>query len=159
MEHESGKFHWRLAESDRDIRICAPLVLIDMYREVGRGRLNPDKAFMAMYDCYRQKRAVMIFNDDKIVGTIGLVEMDFWYSDDPQLVEQWAYIVPQFRGYGALRCVFEAVRHIAERDGHDKCNIIIFSRQRQKARSQAAHVGEQFSFFPAGAVLEVEAAE
>lgn len=154
-----GEFHWRLAETDSDIRLLAPLVLIDMYREVGRGRLNPDKAFRAMYECFRMRRAVMIFCGDKIVGTLGLVEMDFWYSDDPQLVEQWAYIAPQFRSFGSIRCIFEAAREIARRDGFDQCNIVIFSRTRKKGRSEAAHVGEQFSFAPAGAVLELEAAE
>lgn len=156
---EADKFHWRLASSDDDARVIAPLVLIDMYREVGRGKINPNKAFVAMYACIQDRKVAMIFHGDTLVGTLGLVEMDFWYSDDLQLVEQWAYIHPPYRGGPAMRCMFEAARDIALDSGHEQVNMIIFNKERAKARSPIAHIGEQFGFRPAGAVISVEAAE
>lgn len=151
--------HWRLASSDDDAKAIAPLILIDMYREVGRGKLNPDKAFYAIYACINDGKAAMIFDDDTLIGSLGLVEMDFWYSDELQLVEQWAYIHPPYRDGKAMRCMFEAAQEIAVKSGSDQVNMIIFNKERAKARSPIAHIGEQFSFRPAGAVISIEAAE
>lgn len=159
MPSEGGEFHWRLASSDVDARAIAPLILIDMHREVGRGRLNANKAFGAIYECVKADRAVMIFKGDRIVGSVGFVEMDFWYSDDPQLVEQWAYVAPPFRGAGSFRCIFEAAQFIAKRDGFQQVNMIVFNKDRARARSQLAQIGEHFSFRPAGAVIEIKVAE
>lgn len=151
--------HWRFAESDIDARALAPLLLIDQYREVGRARLDPDKAFISIYTRVKEKRACMIFDGETLVGSVGLMKTDYWYSDDPQLVEQWAYVDRRYRGGEAMRCIFDFARHVAERDGFPAVHMIVFNPQRAKARSPIAHYGEQFGFRPAGAVITIEAAE
>jgi len=147
-----------MAETDDDARALAPMLLIDMHREVGRGALNPNKAFMAIYSAIKGGLAAMIFDGEELIGSVGLVTIDFWYSDDPQLVEQWAYIKPEARANRApLAAMFEAVQHIARSRGEAQVNMIVFNEKRTKARSPISHIGEQFSFVPAGAVIEVAA--
>ncbi len=150
---------WRMAESDEDAKVIGRLVLIDMYREVGRAPLNPDKAFMAIYDCAKAGRAAMIFDGEELIGSLGLVVTDFWYSDQPELVEQWAYILPDYRDGEAGRALFSAARLMAHRMGFPRVTLIVFNKKRSKAKSKLAVIGEQFDFRPAGSAVILEAAQ
>jgi len=150
---------WRMAESDEDAKAIGRLVILEMYREVGRAPLNPDKAFINIYDCVKRGNAAMIFNDEELVGSLGLVITDFWYSDEPQLVEQWAYISPDYRDGEAGRALFSAARLIAHRKGFPHVTMIVFNKKRSKAKSKLAVIGEQFDFRPAGSAVILEAAQ
>lgn len=156
---EDERIWWRKAQTDDDARALGPLLLVDMYQEVGRCELDPNKAFANIYACVKAGDAAMIFKGNTLIGSLGLVETKFWYSSELQCVEQWAYIVPQFRSSSALRCMFAAARSIAAERGYDSVYMLIFD-PKTKGTSELSRVGERFDFRPAGSVIRLdEAAE
>lgn len=146
-----------MAETDDDAKAIGRLVLLDMYAEVGRAPLNANKAFGAIYTCVKEGNAAMIFDGERLVGTLGLVINEFWYSDEPQLVEQWAYLAPDYRGGDAGRALFSAARMIAHRLGFPHVTMIVFNARRARATTALAKIGEMFDFRPAGALITLEA--
>lgn len=155
MDHD---IRWRYAENDDDAKALAQFFMLDIWKEVGRAPMNPDKMFLSIYQCVQDRGVAMIFDGDDLIGSIGLVEMDFWYSDEPQFVEQWAYVRPEYRGYpDTARALFSAARKITFDRGFSHATMIVFNKSRARARDGFARIGEQFDFRPAGAVITLEA--
>ena len=154
-----SNIRWRYAESDDDAKMLAEFFMIDIWKEVGRAPMNPDKMFKAIYQCVQDKGAAMIFDGDDLIGSIGMIEVLFWYSDEPQFCELWAYVKPEMRGYPATaRAVFSAARKITFARGFNHATMVVFNKSRSRARDGFAKIGEQFAFRPAGALINIEAA-
>lgn len=66
-------------------------------KEIGFGRVNEDKAHVAVTNIVSKGQCLLAMRGDKIVGSIGLDYGHFWDSTDDILMDTWFYIHPDHR--------------------------------------------------------------
>lgn len=129
-------------------------LLFGMYQEVGRGTLNPQKAWLNLCGAVEKYAAYMVFDGEMLVGSAGLVPLDLSYTDDPFFVDQWLYVVPEYRTGEAFCCLLDEIQGFSDSTGATVM-LRVFNPKRAKVRDQVSRIGESFCITPAGADLEV----
>jgi hypothetical protein len=142
----------RPADPDEAPRILA--FLRQMHEEVGRAPLHPMKALASIADIAANSVAYVVENDDfEIVGSLGLAEIDFWYSEAAFLGEVWLYVPPPYRAAGeVLGLMLAEAKDLSERLG-----IPVFIDHHRPARPGAglSIMADRFGFIPTSRILEL----
>lgn len=81
--------------------------------------LNPGKALQAIIEVIAEGVAIMVIQDGNILGSIGMMPGDYWYSDRPLMLDRWLYVMPQHRDGVVMKMLLEEVARIADRAGSD----------------------------------------
>jgi GNAT superfamily N-acetyltransferase len=65
--------------------------------------LNQNKAVAEILRVANEGTALMAYQDDKLVGVLGLMMVQWWYSDDSFITNRWFFAHPdlKFKGVGA----------------------------------------------------------
>lgn len=153
----SAEFTSRPIESDEDAKRLF-VALIPMHREVGRGPINPDKAFVWVYSAVKDGAVFVVENAaGEIVGSVALLEADMGYSDVTYLRERWFYVAPAYRDGRVLRLLLAEVKALVDDTGLMAMVKIFNERRFHKAdASRLAKVARDLCYYPAGDILEVE---
>lgn len=146
----------RPAEGERDYLLIFSL-LMEQWREVGRAPLNPTKAGQYIYRVMSEGVAYLVEREGKVVASVGLSPLDFWYSDQKFWSEEWLFIAGDHRDGAVLRAVFAELRTLGEATDMP-VNVTVFNEKRAKGTKQIHRVAERFYFMPGGSSVIVSQA-
>ena len=128
-----------------------------MHREVHYGSFAPAKR-QAVIEACLQRGIVLVSLDDAgaIVGTVGLICEQPWWSEDWQLEDRWVFVHPDFRRTGHARALLRAARGAAVTVGLPLLIAHVGQRAKGKLRLFQREFGEPVGavFFVAGPVQE-----
>lgn len=83
------------------------------------GKLDPIKSMHEVWRVANQDVALMAMQGDVMVGTLGLINPEFWWGDLKFLVNRWFFCLP---GYGAGRLLLAEAEAIAN-GSNMECHI------------------------------------
>lgn len=135
----------------------APVVLDflrAMHAEVGRAPLNDAKALGVIAETIRLGVALVVEDGGRIVGSMGLNRIDYWYADDDFLGETWLYVDREYRKAGeVIGLLMSEARHIGEATG---LPVLIDHYHPRRAGGGLSIAADRFEFRPAGNLLALE---
>lgn len=142
-----------MAVTDQDVAAIHHMLAHQMAQGAARAPVSPEKSMRAVYDVVTSKEgaaAWMAFADGKFVGTMGIVQTDFWYADDGFLYDKWLYVLPEYENCGALSELLKEAQAAADVAGMELIITILNKSRRRGARRE--HVAMLYSYQPAGNV-------
>jgi len=147
----------RVAGKEDEGEIFALLLML--HAENGMFSFNRDKVLEGI-QCATERRGGLIYvteEDNRVVGTLGLIMVSDWYSDDKYLLERWNFVHPEYRRSDHARRLLEQAKWTCERFkllGENypfQCGISSFDRTEAKIRLYARHMPCIGAFFMWGA--------
>lgn len=88
------------------------------YREVGYVPINPEKLARTLYEIIDEGMTFLARDaEGRAIGTIGLIELGYWYSDETYLHDKFWFVVPDSRPTGAGLALMKAAKEEAQRRG------------------------------------------
>jgi hypothetical protein len=61
--------------------------------------------------------ALMVIHNGVMVGTMGLMRVDWWYGDESFLVDRWHFVLPSFEHTPTAAALMDEAKSIAELAG------------------------------------------
>jgi GNAT superfamily N-acetyltransferase len=158
----------RYANSDseeamrEDTRATARL-LVGSHLEAGiperLAPLNHAKALQSIYEAIRDGLVLMAFDGEELVGVLGALQYDFWYSDKTLLAERFFYIKPEYRDGQVLRAILREARDVATDLGIVIHLTIANTHKNRPPRNGLERVGDVLSYLPRGSAYQIAPAE
>lgn len=88
------------------------------YREVGYVPINPEKVARSLYEIIDAGMTFIARDaEGKAIGTLGLIELGYWYSDETYLHDKFWFVRPEARPTGAGLGLLKAAKDEAQRRG------------------------------------------
>ena len=128
---------------------------VALHLEGGFAALDNDKASRAVYQVL-QEGLVWVARDEsgEAIGTLGLTELSFWYSQDTYLQDAWLYVRPDFRGAQVGVALMRAAR--AEAQARNKIVLITVTNPDRRPKATAMSLESQLAgFVPLGYTLKI----
>jgi GNAT superfamily N-acetyltransferase len=132
-------------------------LLRGMHAEVGQASKDEPKAIASIGAAIAGGGVFVVLDDGKIVGTVGLVKSQWWYSFDEAWFSWWFYVAPDYRGGPASKLLLEAVADMVEDDGVPAFIHVFSPGGRVHARWR--EVGEELGYAHRGSLLAIEPGE
>lgn len=102
------------------------------------GPINPQKSAMEVWRVASQDVALMAIKDNALVGTMGLVNPEFWWGDLKFLVNRWFFCMPGSRAWRPLLKEAKAIAVASELELHiiseDRGTVTIFNKSKHRQR-------------------------
>ncbi len=102
---------------ERSFRDVLDLILAE-HAEVSYEPMDPQKTAES---CFRtlEQGMTLIARDagGNPIGTLGIVELTYWYSRGSYLQDVWLYVVPEHRGGSVLRALMSRAKSFADARG------------------------------------------
>jgi hypothetical protein len=86
----------RFAESDDDV-IAIHRFLLAVSMPQARAPVDAQKSMMEVWRVVNDDVAIIVTVDGMMVGTMGLISPDWWYSADRFMTDRWYAVLPQHR--------------------------------------------------------------
>lgn len=88
-----------------------------MHAENGVGQLDKPKARGAISEVIANGGCLISRQNDRIVGSVGLVMCEWWYSKDKALMDKWFFVHPAHRTEGHATRLIAAAKAAARNTG------------------------------------------
>lgn len=128
---------------------------LELHREGGYAPLDNDKAAAAVYQVLTEGM-VWVARDAAgvAIGTIGLTELKFWYSQESYLQDAWLYVRPAFRKGRVGVLLMQAAR--AEAQKRNKIALITVTSPDRRPKATPMTLDSQIAgYVPLGYTLRL----
>jgi hypothetical protein len=71
--------------------------LLVVAREAMIGKVDHQKSAAEVWRVMVDEAALMLIHDGKMVGTMGLIVPDWWYSNDRFMTDRWHFVLPAYK--------------------------------------------------------------
>ena len=126
-----------------DIEAIIP-ILLRFYGEVGTVPLDVDKMSAAVVDVIGEGICLLATEDEGVIGILGLMEEEVWYSRSRRIINAFFYVSPDSRHADVGRALLFSARAIAQERG-SLLEIDVINTGRKRGR-----VAEKLGFVPVG---------
>lgn len=93
-------------------------VLLEGFHEIKYMPVNKEKTAAKIYQVMNSGMAYLAFDEDgSPVGTLGMIELDYWYSDVHFLQSLWFYVLPRYRNAGHGKALLRMAAQAANEKG------------------------------------------
>lgn len=106
----------RFAESEQDMTAIHQF-LIAVAGPAMAGRLNPLKSLQEIIRVVTDEAALMLIRDGHLVGTMGIINPVWWYSDDAFMTDRWHFVLPELYGTPEAKMLLDEAIKLAEASG------------------------------------------
>lgn len=113
---EQPEITLRYAESEPDM-VAIHQFLLAVAAPAMLGPVNPIKSLEEIIRVTKNEVALMLIRDGRLVGTMGLVNPVWWYSDAAFLTDRWHFVLPEIFGTPAADMLEDEAIKIAEAAG------------------------------------------
>jgi GNAT superfamily N-acetyltransferase len=146
----------RFAQSRDDARLIFAL-LVGLHGEVATVPMNPGKAFERVVDVVTGEDGVawMAIEDERVIASVGLEMVPYWYADASFLADQWFYVHPDHRDGAAARLLLEEVGRFADETGLEAVIASNNPRRGRSPRTPFEKIASTVRFTPAGSVMRI----
>jgi GNAT superfamily N-acetyltransferase len=88
-----------------------------MHDENGVGRLDQSKVRGAISEVIASGGCLVAKQDGRIVGSVGLIMDEWWYSSEKALIDRWFFVHPDHRKFGHATRLIAAMKAAADTSG------------------------------------------
>lgn len=136
-------------------RALFKLLSVNCHREVGvpeaLAPFDPVKCLHSIHETVRDGVVVMAFDGDTLIGALGCLEYEVWYSPATMLAERFFYILPPYRDGEAFQGILAAARDVADERGLCiSISIANMHKGKRPARNRLQRVASQLTYLPQG---------
>jgi hypothetical protein len=110
---QTGQHSLRFAEGDQDICLIHQFLLI-VAQPALRCKVNFLKSLEEVARIARSGAALMLFEGDVLIGTMGLMSATWWYGDGEFLTDRWHFVLPSHDGTAAAQSLIDEAVRIAK---------------------------------------------
>jgi GNAT superfamily N-acetyltransferase len=142
-----------MAESDHDVLAIHGL-LMQFGAESAEASIDPVKTMKVAYETVMQHAAIVAEVDGEIVGSLGIVRHQHWYSNDHFLIDQWLYVKPEHRGGEVLPAMLEEAKAIADLAGLRLLVAVTNHKRERGIPGQLGKIASLLRYVPGGSVFE-----
>lgn len=132
----------RFAQSDQDV-INIHLFLCAIAGPMLPGPINPQKSIEEVWRVVSDEVALMAIEDDRLIGTMGIVRPGFWWGDLHFLVNRWLFAIPGSKAWRPLLKEALAIASASELELHiiseERGKVLILN----KSKLRGSHVLRQ----------------
>ena len=151
---KAGEITIEVAKDDEESFAEVFGLLLDLHKAGGYGPLDVETAGRNAYLVIKEGMVFVARKDGKAIGTLGLTDVQFWYSQDRFLQDAWFFVAPAHRrgqvGVKLMR---------AARDEGERRNKIVFitinNPDRRPKRTTASLESQTAGFVPLGYTLKL----
>lgn len=108
----------RFAENDQDVCLIHAFLLI-VAKPALRCEVDFIKSLNEVARIARQGAALMLFDGETLVGTMGLMSTSWWYGDADFMTDRWHFVLPDYDGTAASQSLLDEAERIAAAAGLD----------------------------------------
>jgi hypothetical protein len=130
----------RYAETDDDI-IMMHRFLCVVAGPLLPGRIDPKKSATEVWRVTKQEVALMAVQDNILIGTLGLVQPDFWWGKVHFLANRWFFTLPRSRAGRPLLKEARAIARASALELHiydeQRGRLVIMNRSPLRDRARA----------------------
>lgn len=117
------------------------------------------KALQCIKEAVREGLVLMAYDGDALIGVLGALQYDFWYSSATLLAERFFYIRPEYRADGrALRAIVKEAQAVADELGII-IHLTIARAHKRRPVAGLEHQGDVITYFPRGSAYRIAPAE
>lgn len=106
----------RYAQNDDDV-IAIHQFLLEHAKDAMRCPVNHEKSAREVWRVCSESVGIMVFVDGDLVGTLGLIDPEWWYGDGRFLTDRWHFMKPEFYHSAAAAALFDEAKKIAAEAG------------------------------------------
>lgn len=158
MQNETPSYRVELGEAGDEIKITK--FIMALYHAVGADDpVDVAKGLKTLNYCLANGAVfnVVIDATGEIVGSLGLIKADYWYSPAEFLTDRWFYIAPAHRNGIVLRMLLMEARELADQL---KLRIRLFidnaaDRAPATPKKQLEIVASALRYTPSGYVMQI----
>jgi hypothetical protein len=127
---------------------------IENYRESSLGEdlapFDPIRCLQSIVNTIRTGHVWLAFDGEDLIGGLGVVEFDIWYSAATMLSERFFYIRPAYRDGKALRLILRKARATANARGLPLQLTIANAHKNRPPRNGLERIGSVLTYRPRG---------
>lgn len=130
--------------------------LVALFKEAGiKQSSNCGRAMQTIYETIQNGVVLIVEDEGRIVGTIGMTRGPFWYADEDLFSELWFFIRPECRDGRPLELIAGVVAKLCDETGcFAELRVNNYFRRRV-ARTRLERLGEILCFSPHGVAFEI----
>ena len=117
--------------------------------------VDPVKCLQFVYETIRDGLVLLVFDGEDLVGGLGCVEFDIWYSRKTMLSERFFYLQPGYREGEALRLILTEAKAIADQLGIFLQLTIANAHKERPPRNGLERIGAVLSYAPRGTAYQI----
>jgi GNAT superfamily N-acetyltransferase len=129
-------------------------LLLELHRTGGYAPLSTDKAALAALNVISEDMTFIARVEGNAVGTIGMTELAFWYSEQTFLQDAWLFVKPEHRSGRVGVRLMQAARDEAQARGKLAFVTLNNPDRRQKATRMSLE-SQVAGFVPLGYTLKI----
>jgi hypothetical protein len=138
-----------------DTRALFLLLSVNCHQEVGvpeaLAPFDPVKCLSSIYEAVRDGVVFMAYDGDTLIGALGCLEYEVWYSPATMLAERFFYILPAYRDGEAFKGILALARDEADKRGICiSISIANMHKAKRPARNGLQRVASQLTYLPQG---------
>jgi predicted N-acetyltransferase YhbS len=139
---------------DEDFADLWPL-MVELHKSGGFAQMDVDKTVGAIHSVINEGMVFLARDEAGVaIGTLGLTELRFWYSQDSYLQDAWLYVRPKYRKQGVGVLLMRAGRDEAQRRGK-VCMITVHNPDRRQKKTRMALESQTAGFVPFGYTIKL----
>lgn len=158
MSSEPAEYRLIYAETYDDAKMIFAF-LAPFHAACGTVPLNPGKALAEIVNVISEGVALMVIKDGVILGSIGMIPGEYWYSDHPLMLDRWLYVMPQHRDGIVMKMLLEEVARIADNAGADAQVTINNPTRRRGPRGPVEKIASLLHYETGGMMLRPSGGE
>jgi hypothetical protein len=147
---------YRAAESKDDIKGVVDLLVGSLFFEAGLAPISPQKMLSRIWEIAENRLLYVIEAEDgSLIGSLAFVERDIWYSDQTCLIDNWFFLLPEYRNGPAAQLMIQCAQGLAN-EGGVPVMISITNPRRSRPKPFARWVeNDKFLLYPLGSTMVI----
>jgi hypothetical protein len=138
-----------------EARALFGLLSVNCHQEVGvpetLAPFDPVKCLQSIVDAVRDGLVLMAYDGDELIGALGCMQYEVWYSPATMLAERFFYILPAYRDGEAFKGILEEAKAVADSLGVCiSISIANMHKGRRPTRNGLQRVATQLTYLPQG---------
>lgn len=130
-------------------------LLLHCHQEVGVPEriapMDPVKFLQSIVEAVREGLVLMAYDGDELIGALGCLQHEIWYSQATMLCERFFYILPEYRDGEAFRAIIAEAKAVADALGIAiSISIANMQKGHRPARNGLQRVAMQLTYLPQG---------
>lgn len=142
-----------MAVTDQDVAAIHHMLVYSMAQGAARAPVDPDESMRFIYETVTSKdgaAALMVFADGRLIGSMGIMQTQYWYSRDSFLRETWLYVLPEFENAGGMKALLQEAMAISDVSG--MALVIAPTAKGRRRGAQREHIATLYGYEPMGNV-------
>ena len=101
----------------KDHAIAIHRFLMVVAQDAMVGEVDPVKSLAEVMRVVEKEAALVLIHDGRMVGTMGIIAADWWYSADRFMTDRWHFVLPEYKNTPHAALLLQEALAIAKAAG------------------------------------------